>query len=225
MISARLGTNDSLREFYASVFNTMMVGLLISAGLSYLFQVIGTTAFLIANPVLYLIAAISPLILVFVMAFVERHGSAVVGACYYAISALMATSLSVLVSKYTTESVFSTLLITGISFGGLSLYAKHTKKDFTIYYGMMIYALVGLLVAMMFSLFFGGTLLKFITSIAALAIFGVLTVMDVQMIEKYHNEAKDEDTKAKYVYLSALGLYLNFINMFIHLLQLLGVKK
>lgn len=224
MISTRVGTQDSLREFYASVFNTMMTGLLVTAGLTYVFQAIGITAFLVSNPIMFIVVLLMPLIIT-LFGFRESSSSGTLAFAYYLINILFAMSMSVVVSKYTNESVFVSFLTTALAFGGLSIYAKLTKKDFTIYAGMMVFALIGLIVAMLVHIFIGGTLMGMLISIAALVIFGILTIIDVQMIKQYHAVVTNEETRKRYVYWCAFSLYLNFINMFTHILRLMGVSK
>ncbi len=122
---------------------------------------------------------------------------------------------------YTAASVAKVFLITGVTFLGCALWGITTKRDLTGMSTFFMYALIGLIVAMVVNLIFRAPLMDYLVSVAAIMLFAGLTGYDMQMLRRLYNEGGNQDGLVVY---GALSLYLDFINLFLHFLRLFGVR-
>jgi FtsH-binding integral membrane protein len=140
----------------------------------------------------------------------------------------MGLSLSSIFLVYTTYSITQIFLITAIAFAGLSLWGYTTKKDISGWGSFLIMGLIGLIVASIINIFLGSPAIMFAVSIIGLLIFAGLTAYDTQRIKtEYvaHAQHMDQEWLDKSGIMGALSLYLNFINIFMFLLQFLGNRE
>ncbi len=144
---------------------------------------------------------------------------------FYVYAALMGLSLSSIFLVYTGFSIAQTFLITSIAFAGLSLYGYTTKKDISGWGSFLIMGVIGLIVASIVNLFLQSPAIMFAISAIGVLLFAGLTAYDTQKIKvEYiaHAQAMDGEWLGKSAIIGALNLYLDFINLFIFLLQLFG---
>lgn len=146
---------------------------------------------------------------------------------FWLYSGLMGISLSSVFLIYTGESAASTFFITAAIFGGMSLYGYTTKKDLTSLGSFLIMGLIGVIVASLVNLFLKNTTLNLALSIISVIIFTGITAFDVQRIKAVYSMygVSNEEMATKISIVGALTLYLDFINIFIHLLQLFGKRR
>ncbi len=172
---------------------------------------------------------LSPLVMVFVISFgIQRLKPATAQVLFYAFSALMGASLSSIFLVYTHGSIVRVFFITAAAFGALSLYGYTTKRDLTGFGSFLMMGLFGVILASLVNLFWPNGMLQFIVSVAGVLIFAGLTAWDTQRLKNdyiYGYGGMGGEVAERASILGALSLYLNFINMFTLLLQLLGQRE
>jgi FtsH-binding integral membrane protein len=147
---------------------------------------------------------------------------------FYAFAAAMGLSIAWIFAVFTGMSIVSTFLVTAIAFMGLSLYGYVTKKDLSGLGTFLMMGLIGLVVAMVVNMFLASSALQFAISVIGVLIFAGLTAYDTQNVKNTyiaHAAQGDQEWLGKSAIMGALNLYLNFINMFMFLLQLFGNRE
>jgi uncharacterized protein len=231
-VGARAQIDEGLRAHMNKVYGLMSVAMLVTAGVAW---GVGTTDALLAifrDPmtlrpnILGWVVMFAPLAMVFAFgALINRMSAAAAQLFFYAFAAVMGLSLAWIFQVFTGVSIAQTFLITSISFAGLSLYGYVTKRDLTGMGTFLMMGLIGLLVAMVVNIFLASSALAFAISVIGLLIFAGLTAYDTQKIKNdyiQHAQAMDQEWLGKSAIMGALNLYLDFINMFMFLLQFLG---
>lgn len=141
-------------------------------------------------------------------------------------SAVNGLTLSAIFLLYTSGSIASTFLVTAGTFAVMSAYGYFTKKDLTRWGSLLFMALIGLIIASVVNWFLNSETLYWISTYAGVLIFTGLTAYDTQKIKKQNkigNEGTEEDRKE--AILGALTLYLDFINLFLYLLRIMGKRR
>ncbi|KUP93516.1 Bax inhibitor-1/YccA family protein [Tritonibacter horizontis] len=238
-----------LRAHMNKVYGTMSVGTLITflaawaiAGLSVTSDPAGAVAQLsgdsyltsfgyaiYASPLKWVIM-FAPLAFIFFGfgAAMKRLPAAGVQLVFYGFAALMGLSISSIFVVFTGESIAQVFLVTSIAFAGLSLVGYTTKKDLSGMGSFLIMGVIGLLVASVVNIFMQSSAMGFAISILGVLIFAGLTAYDTQKIKNTYLEmvhTGDQEWLGKAAIMGALNLYLDFINMFMFLLQLLGNRE
>ena len=221
--------DEGLRAHMNKIYGTMSVGLLVTAGAAW---GVGTTPALVeaifATPLKWLVM-FAPLILVFAFgAMINRLSAAGAQTFFYFFSAVMGVSISYIFVAYTGISIVQTFLITAIAFAGLSLWGYTTQKDISGWGSFLIMGVIGLILASIVNIFLGSPAIMFAVSVLGVLIFAGLTAYDTQRLKTdylVHAQAMDSEWLGKSAIMGALSLYLNFINMFMFLLQFLGNRE
>jgi len=157
---------------------------------------------------------------------IKRLSSPTAGLLFFLFSVLNGIMLSSIFFAYTTSSIINTFFIAAGMFGGLALYGFFTKKDLTAMGTFLSLALWGFLLALIINLFVQSKAANITFSFIGVLIFAGLTAYDVQRIKQLSYDLfADDETYAKVAILGALSLYLDFINLFINLLSLMGTRK
>ena len=172
------------------------------------------------------VAIFAPLGLLLLVSF--RAASMSVGAVqavYWAVTALMGVSLSVLLFTYTGASVARTFFVTAAAFGALSLYGYTTKRDLTAMGKFLFMGVIGLILAGLVNMIWPSGTMSFIISAAGVLIFSGLIAYDTQKIKDQYSEAYGTDTAEKVAIFGALSLYLDFVNLFQFLMSFLGQER
>ncbi len=171
---------------------------------------------------------LAPLAMVFAISFgINRLRPATAQILFWAFAALMGISLSSIFLVYTHSSIVRVFFITAASFGALSLYGYTTKRDMTGMGSFLMMGLFGLIIASLVNLFFPSGMLQFVISVVGVLIFAGLTAYDTQRLKNdyiYGYSSQGGDIAERAAITGALSLYLNFINLFTLLLQLLGQR-
>ena len=171
----------------------------------------------------------APLVMVFAFgALIPRLSVAAAQLFFYVFAATMGVSISSILLVFTGASVTTTFLVTAVAFASLSLYGYTTKKDLSGFGSFLIMGVVGLFVAMLVNLFLQSSALQFAISAIGLLIFAGLTAFDTQSIKNtylQHASGGDKEWLGKSAIMGALNLYLDFINMFMFLLQFMGDRR
>ncbi|RVT86594.1 Bax inhibitor-1/YccA family protein [Rhodobacteraceae bacterium CCMM004] len=227
--------DQGLRAHMNKVYGTMSVGMLVTAGVAW---AVGSSPALLSifrDPVtlspniLGWIIMFAPLIMVFAFgAAINRLSAAGAQLFFYVFAAVMGLSISWIFAAFTGLSIAQTFLVTSIAFAGLSLWGYTTKKDISGWGSFLIMGVIGLVVAMIVNLFLQSPAIMFAVSALGVLIFAGLTAYDTQRIKTdyiAHAQAMDQEWLDKSAIMGALNLYLNFINLFMFLLQFLGNRE
>ena len=227
--------DEGLRAHMNKVYGTMSVGLLVTAGVSWAIGSSDALLSIFRDPVtlspniLGWIAMFLPLIMVFAFgAAINRLSAAGAQLFFYAFAAAMGLSMSWIFKAFTDLSIAQTFLVTSISFAGLSLWGYTTKKDISGWGSFLIMGVIGILVASIVNIFLGSPAIMFAISVLGVLIFAGLTAYDTQRIKTdylQHAHAMDSEWLGKSAIMGALNLYLDFINLFMFLLQFLGNRE
>ncbi len=231
----RSGVDEGLRGFMLKVYNYMAGGLCMTALVAYLIANTSLiTLFFNINPttgtpglsILGWLAFISPLIMVFVFNWAVMRGSSKqVQGVFWGFAALMGASLTPIVLAYTASSMARVFLITAGTFGAMSLYGYTTKRDLTGMGSFMIMGLWGVIIASIVNLFMQSTAFDYALSYIAIAIFVGLTAYDTQTIRNIYASSDTEDSATRKAVAGALSLYMDFINLFLNLLRIMGDRR
>ena len=232
--------DTGLRSYMLRVYNWMTSGLLLTGIVSYgiantslielFYQRVVTPRGLAIQPTILGYAAIfAPLAFTMVLSFgVNRLSKTAVQALFWAFAATMGASLANIFLIYSGASIARVFFITAATFGAMSLYGYTTKADLSRFGSFLIMGLIGIVVASLVNIFIGSTALQFAISVIGVLVFVGLTAYDTQRIKgDYMQFAYAEGTAGaavRSVY-DALSLYLNFINLFMLLLQLFGNRS
>jgi FtsH-binding integral membrane protein len=157
----------------------------------------------------------------FLSARIQRISYGTALTCFLLYSLLNGVTLSAIFLIYTANSVAVTFLITGVLFGVMALYGFTTKKDLTSIGNLALMALIGVILVSVVNLFLQSDTLTYVISFVAIAIFIGLTAYDTQKIKRMAESGASENMGI----LGALTLYLDFINLFLNLLRLLGKRS
>ncbi len=161
-------------------------------------------------------------------AMINRMSSATAQLVFYVYATLVGLSLSSIFLVFTGASIASTFLVTAIAFASLSLWGYVTKRDLSGMGTFLMMGLVGLLVAMIANMFIQSSGLAMAIPFIGVLIFAGLTAYDTQRIKTdylAHAQAMDSEWLGKSAIMGALNLYLDFINMFVFLLQFMGNRE
>ena len=137
----------------------------------------------------------------------------------------MGLSLASIFLVYTHASIARVFFITAASFGALSLYGYTTKRDLSAWGSFLFMGLIGIIIAMLVNLFLASSALQFAISVIGVLIFTGLTAYDTQQIKEMYYVGDDGTVAGRKAMMGALRLYLDFINLFMMLLQLFGDRR
>ncbi|MBB3391277.1 hypothetical protein FHT82_004049 [Rhizobium sp. BK275] len=225
--------DQGLRAYMLKVYNLMALGLAITGVAAYLsFQFAFAngelTAFgqaIYASPLRWVVI-LAPLAAVFFLSFrINRMSVAAAQTTFWIYSALVGLSLSSIFIIYTGQSIVQTFFVTAASFGALSLYGYTTKRDLSAMGSFLIMGLFGLIIASIVNIFLASSAVQFAISAIGVLIFAGLTAYDTQRIKEMYFEADGYDVAGRKAIMGALTLYLDFINLFMFLLQFMGNRK
>lgn len=212
--------DQGLRSYMIGIYNRMCYGLAITAVVAYMASVTPAIAELYTTWMIWPII-LSPLVMSMAMTFImERVQAGTLQIMFLVFSALMGLSLGVFFLAYTATSIFQAGAITAAMFGAMSLYGYTTKRDLTSIGSFLFMGLIGIIIAGLFNLFFASSMLAFVINVAAVLIFTGLTAYDTQKLKEMYEVADD-----KTMTMGAMMLYMDVINIFIAILQLLGGRK
>jgi len=224
-----------LRAHMVRVYNYMASGLalsgIVAVGLfssaeiaSLFFQV--QAGRVVGLNVLGWIAIFAPLGLLLLTSFRAAQMSVgAVQAVYWAVTALMGVSLSLLLFRYTGASVARTFFVTAAAFGALSLYGYTTKRDLTAFGKFLFMGVIGIILAGLVNMIWPSGTMTFIISVAGVLIFSGLIAYDTQKIKEQYAEAWGGEAAEKVAIFGALSLYLDFVNLFQFLMMFMGQDR
>jgi len=229
-----------LRAYMLRVYNWMTSGLLLTGLVAFAIAHTGLIdAFypMVQTPVgmvrhasgLAMLSVFAPLGFVLVLSFgVNKLSTTAVQALFWAFCATMGASLTNIFLIYTNESIVRVFFITAATFAAMSLYGYATKADLSRMGSFLMMGLIGIIIASVVNMFVGSSALQFAVSVIGVLVFTGLTAYDTQRIKATYVQsayAEGVELAAKRSVYDALSLYLNFINLFMLLLQLMGNRN
>jgi uncharacterized protein len=229
--------DQGLRSYMIRVYNYMASGVAITGVVAYLIyamsvehtaaglQLTAFGSFIFASAFRWVVI-FAPLAMVFFIS--ARINAMSVGAAqiaFWIFAALMGASISSIFIIYSGESIARVFFITAASFGALSLWGYTTSKDLTGWGSFLFMGLIGVIIASLVNLFIGSTAVQFAVSVVGVLVFAGLTAYDTQKIKEMYYVGDDGTIAGRKAVMGALSLYLDFINLFMLLLQLFGNRR
>lgn len=223
------------KTFMAQVFGWMSGALVVSALTSYLFAFVPSLTELIFTyyhgevagyTTAGWIALFAPIVFVFIIVSgVNRLPFPMLALAFLFYSALTGVTLSVIFFRYDMGSIGATFFIAAGMFATMAVMGWITKADLSGFGRIMMMGLIGIVIASIVNFFMQSTGLYYIISFVGVAVFTGLTAYDVQKLKQIGAAQSDSNTAARQSILGALTLYLDFINLFLFLLRLLGNRR
>jgi uncharacterized protein len=241
--AARADTIDAgLRAHMIRVYNYMAGGVALTGIASWLTfqaaggeairavggQIVGLTPFghaLFGTPLMWLLF-LAPLGLVFFLSFrISSLEASTARTLFFVYAGLLGISLATIFMAYTASSITRVFFISAASFGALSLWGYTTQRDLSAMGSFLIMGVFGIVIAMVVNMFLRSTGLDWAISIMGVGIFAGLTAFDTQKIKELYSAYDDGTVAGRKAVMGALTLYLDFINMFLFLLRLMGDRR
>ena len=221
----QIGIDVGLREYMLRIYNYMASALALTGIVAYVFANSGMYMSIARTPAIWLVM-LAPLGLVMVLSFgINRLSAAAAQAIFWLYAALMGISLASVFLVFTGASVARVFFITAGTFAAMSLYGYTTKRDLSQLGSFLFMGLIGIVIASLVNIFIGSTALQFAISVIGVLVFTGLTAYDTQSIKETYYEGDGYEMAGKKAVMGALRLYLDFVNLFMMLIQLLGVRR
>ena len=219
-----IAIDAGLRAHMLRVYNQMAAGVGLTAVVAWLtYQMTGPA--LLQSPLMW-IFILSPLALVFLIsARINTMSVTTARLLFFVYAALVGVSLSILLHIYTSASITRVFFIAAAMFGALGLFGYTTGRDLSGLGSFLFMGLIGIIVASLLNLFLRSTGLDWLISIVGIGVFAGLTAYDTQRIKAMYDGTDDDTTAGRKSTMGALSLYLNFLNLFIMLLRLMGGRR
>jgi FtsH-binding integral membrane protein len=225
-----LGLNreeTDVRAFMSTVYLWMAAALVVTAVVAA--AVANDTRFVLSlfSSGLFWVFAIGELVLVVVLgAAIQRLSAPVATMIFVGYSALNGVTLSIIFLVYTDASIATTFLVTAGTFGLMSIYGFTTRRDLTTWRNLLVMGLIGFVIASIVNLFLRSDALYWILTYAGILVFVGLTAYDTQKLKRMAESGlASGEMVQKLSILGALTLYLDFINLFLLLLRLMGRRR
>ena len=230
--------DEGLRAYMLKVYNYMTTGLVLTGFIAYFFGKASVEAYVpggvILTPVgnmlfnsgLSFVIMLAPLGFVFYLsARINKMSTTSAQITFWLFASIMGLSLASIFVQFTHSSIARVFFITAGTFGAMSLYGYTTKRDLTKLGGFLFMGLIGIIIASIVNIFFQSGMMAFVISVIGVLVFVGLTAYDTQNIKNMYYEGDSEEIGSKKALMGALKLYLDFINLFILLLQLFGQRR
>ena len=216
------------QRFMVRVYNWMSVGLLTTGGIAFYVSNSETMLQLIfGNPVMPIILIVVQLgLVIYLSSSVQKMTASQATGVFILYAGLTGMTFSFIFLVYTAASITSTFMVTAGTFAAMSIYGYTTKKDLTSWGSFLFMGLIGIIIASVVNWFLKSDAMHLFISCTGVLIFVGLTAYDTQKIKETNilgNEGTEEDTKEAII--GALTLYLDFINLFLMLLRLMGDRR
>jgi len=225
---AQVGIDVGLRDYMLRIYNYMASGLALTGIVAYAAAAGGRDSFIAhihGSPVMWLII-LAPLGLVMLLSFgINRMSAATAQMVFWVYAGLMGLSVSTIFLVYTGSSIARVFFITAGTFAAMSLYGYTTRRDLSQFGSFLFMGLIGIIIAGLVNMFVMSSALQFAISVIGVLVFTGLTAWDTQQIKEMYYEGADSELAGKTSIMGALRLYLDFINLFMMLMQLMGTRR
>jgi FtsH-binding integral membrane protein len=220
-----VGIDAGLRSYMLRVYNYMAGGLAITGLVAWFSQGFVLQLAQQHSPLMYVLI-FAPLAFVLGLSFgIQRMSLGVAQATFWGYAAVMGLSMSTIFLVYTGASIAEVFFITAATFLGMSLWGYTTKRDLTGMGSFLMMGLFGIIIAMLVNVFVQSAALQFAVSVIGVLVFTGLTAWDTQQIKEMYLQSDSTAVAGKKAIMGALRLYLDFINLFIMLMQLMGNRR
>lgn len=221
----QVGIDVGLRDYMLRVYNYMAGGLAITGVVAYAAAASGLYQ-KIAGTGLYWVVVFAPLALVLLLSFrIQSMSLGAAQATFWAYAGLVGLSLSGLFIVYTGASIAQTFFITAAMFLAMSLYGYTTRTDLMRFGSFLFMGLIGIVIAGVVNLFLHSPGIQFAISIIGVLVFVGLTAWDTQRIKEMYFAGDSQVVAGKKAIMGALSLYLDFINLFMLMMQFMGQRR
>jgi FtsH-binding integral membrane protein len=215
-----------LRQFMLKVYNYMALALVLTGFVAF---AVSTNAALVAalytTPFKWVVM-LAPLGIVLFLSFkINTLSFAAARTTFWIYAASVGLSLGFLFLVYTGASMARVFFITAATFGATSLYGYTTKRDLSAFGSFLFMGVIGIVIASVVNMFMQSSAMQFVISVIGVLVFTGLTAYDTQAIRQTYLEDEDDELAGKKAIYGALRLYLDFINLFVMLLRLLGDRR
>jgi FtsH-binding integral membrane protein len=225
---AESGAIEQAEGFFPKVYNWMTVGLGVSA-LASLLTLYTPAMFrlVFGNKAVFFGLLIAELLVVITLSgAIQRLSAAAATGFFLLYSVLSGVTLAAIFALYTQSSIASAFFVTAGTFGAMSVYGHVTRRDLTSWGSFLFMGLIGFLLASVVNIFLKSEMIYWVTTYCGILIFVGLTAYDTQKLKVLAQGGfADGETRHKAAILGALRLYLDFINLFLLLLRVLGRRR
>lgn len=213
--------NKTLLYMAIGLIITFAVGYFISTSVSMMMLIYSNSAFVIG------IIVVELALVVLLSRKINKLSVQAAFAMFITYSIVNGFTFGAIFTIYSLESIISIFVVTSAMFFCCSMIGMTSKKDLSMVGRIAIMGVVGILVTSLFNLFVGSDELSMFVNYIGIAVFCALTAYDMQKVKLIHeqNYGYDAATTNKFAIIAALELYLDFINLFIYLIRILGKKK
>lgn len=223
----RVAIDVGLRQYMLRVYNYMASGLAIT-GLVAWMVASGPEALqaaIFGTPLVWVVM-LAPLGFIFFLgAKIRTMSFATAQTIFWVFAGVMGLSMASIFLVFTATSIARVFFITASVFAAMSLYGYTTKKDLSGWGSFLFMGLIGIIIAMVVNIFLQSSALHFAVSVIGVIVFTGLTAYDTQAIKEIYVESDSTEVAGKKSIMGALRLYLDFINLFIMLMHLLGSRR
>jgi FtsH-binding integral membrane protein len=234
-----VAVDAGLRAYMLSVYNYMALAVALTGVVAWFTYnaavvtdaagaIVGLTAFgqaIYSGPMM-IVLLLGTLGLVFFISFrIQKLEFTTALTLFMIYSALLGVTVSSIFLTYTGASITRVFFISAASFGALSLWGYTTQRDLSGFGTFLIMGLFGIIIASLVNLFLKSSGLDWMISIIGVGVFAGLTAYDTQRIKEMYNSMDDAGTLGRKAVMGALSLYLDFINLFLMLLRLVGDRR
>ena len=224
---------DVVRIFMTSVFTWMFLALAVTAVTAYFFATDTSLLGILINfetgkmNIMGWVVMFAPFAFVMLIyGGLHKMSFGTLSLLFMVFAILMGMSLSFILLKYTSSSIFMTFVVTSVTFGVMAVAGYTTKTDLTKFGSIMMMGLVGIIIASIVNFFMKSAAFDYIISFIGVLVFTGLTAYDVQKLKRIASgQHYGQMPMTKLIILGALNLYLDFINLFLFLLRFLGDRK
>lgn len=224
-VGTQIGIDAGLRQYMLRVYNYMAGGLALTGIVAYLAAASGFYYSIAHSPIVYLVM-FAPLAVVLFLSFrIQQMSLGTAQLSFWVYAGLVGLSLGGIFLIYTGASIALTFFATAGMFLAMSLYGYTTQRDLTGMGSFLWMGLIGIIIASLVNLFVHSSGLQFAISIIGVIVFTGLTAWDTQRIKEMYWAGDGEVVAGKKAIMGALQLYLDFVNLFLMLLQFMGDRR
>ena len=226
--STQVDIDVGLRDYMLRIYNYMASALALTGIVAYAASMGGRDSFIahIYNTPIMWLVILAPLGLVLLLSYgINRLSAAASQGIFWVYAGLMGLSMSTLFLVYTGTSIARVFFITAGTFAAMSFYGYTTRRDLTQLGSFLFMGLIGIVIASIVNIFVASSALSFAISVIGVLVFTGLTAYDTQTIKEMYYEGDGHEIASKKAVMGALRLYLDFVNLFMMLIQLLGVRR
>ena len=214
-----------LRQYMLRVYNFMAAGLGLTGLVAYGAAASGFYQQIAGTPLIWVVM-LAPLgAVLFLSIRIERMSVGAAQALFWTYAALMGLSLAGIFLVFTGTSIARVFFISAATFAATSLYGYTTRRDLSQVGSFLFMGLIGIVLASLVNMFIGSSALQFAISVIGVLVFTGLTAWDTQRMKEVYLASDPGDVLTKKALMGALALYLDFVNLFVLLLQLTGQRR